>query len=86
VIRLATRWFRQSNLALVIGLVVTIAMLGGVVAQKPLSLLVQYVGWRESILMDAAFGLVIFLLIYLFVQDYPKEHQKQHEKRVGTYY
>jgi len=85
VIRLATRWFHKSHLALVIGLSVTIAMLGGVVSQKPLSLLVQALGWRKALLVDAALGLVIFALIYVFVRDYPPEYREQREKELAHF-
>lgn len=77
VIRLATRWFHASALAFVIGMVVTMAMLGGVIAQKPLSLLVVAVEWRNALLVDAAIGVVFFALIFCFVQDYPPEFQQQ---------
>ena len=64
VIRLATRWFHPKQLAFVIGMVVTVAMLGGVVAQKPLSLLVAALGWRNAIFVDAGIGFFILLAIF----------------------
>lgn len=79
VIRLATRWFHPSRLAFVIGMIVTMAMLGGVVAQKPLSLLVHALDWRKALLVDAGLGVLIFVLILIVVCDYPKEHQNQFE-------
>ncbi len=82
VIRLATRWFAATHLALVIGLVVTVAMLGGVVAQKPLSLLVSAVDWRHALLVDAALGVVIFVLIFQFVRDYPPEFASEHKREL----
>ena len=79
VIRLATRWFPPRHMALVTGVVITVAMIGGMVSQTPLTLLVNSVGWRHALLLDAAFGGVIFLLIAMIVQDYPKDHAKVHE-------
>jgi MFS family permease len=70
-IRLASRWFPAKNMALVTGLIVTMAMLGGMVAQTPLTLLVELVGWRHALLFDAGLGALIFLIIFKFVQDYP---------------
>lgn len=72
-IKLATRWFPSERLALVIGLMVTLAMAGGVVAQTPLTLLVQAVGWRHAVLIDAALGATIILLIWFFVHDQPRD-------------
>jgi MFS family permease len=73
-IRLASRWFHNDKLALVSGLVVTMAMLGGTIAQTPLTLLINALGnWRHAILLDAGVGLVFWGIIFFTVQDYPKE-------------
>jgi MFS family permease len=70
-IRLASRWFPAKRMALVSGLIVTMAMLGGMVAQTPLALLVQSVGWRLALQLDAALGLFIMLIIFINVKNYP---------------
>lgn len=82
VIRLATRWFPPKKLAFVIGMVVTVAMLGGVVAQKPLSLLVAALSWRHAVFVDALFGVVILLAIAVFVHDYPPEYSAQRQREL----
>src|SRR5690606_14260386 len=79
VIRLATRWFPAARLALVIGVVVTMAMIGGMAAQTPLTLLVQAVTWRIALYIDAAFGVVIFVVIIAIVRDYPASYHQQHQ-------
>ncbi|MCH9769981.1 MAG: MFS transporter [Gammaproteobacteria bacterium] len=71
-VRLASRWFSPRQMALVIGLVVTFAMLGGMVAQTPFAALTEHFGWRNALLVDAALGLCIFFLIISLVRDYPK--------------
>lgn len=71
IIMLASRWFPPKRMALVIGLSVTLAMLGGVFSQTPLSLLAQAFGWRHAVLMDALLGVGIIALIWFFVQDGP---------------
>ncbi len=70
-IRLASRWFPPAKMAFVTGMVVTMAMLGGLVAQTPLAKLSAMVGWRQAVLIDASLGIVVILLIILFVQDRP---------------
>lgn len=88
-IRIAARWFPNRQMALVIGLVVTMAMLGGVVAQTPLAWLVNAVGWRNALLYTSLLGAFIIFLIWMFVQDYPpnKAHvikeQKEKVKNLG---
>jgi MFS family permease len=88
-IRLASRWFPPSRMALVTGLVVTMAMLGGSVAQSPMVFLTKMVGLREALLIDAALGIVVAIIILLVVQDRPANTQenaqaeKAHLKSLG---
>lgn len=83
-IRLASRWFPAKRMGLVIGWIVTMAMIGGTVAQTPLTLLVQVVHWRNALFLDAALGLILLLIIGLVVEDYPpllkKEEQLEHSQ------
>ncbi|MFZ0219107.1 MAG: MFS transporter [Candidatus Aquirickettsiella sp.] len=81
-IKLATRWFPSQRLALVIGIIITIAMAGGIVAQTPFALVVHALGWRTAVLINAGLGLFITLLVYLFVYDYPKDQLS--EKRLDA--
>ncbi len=78
-IRLASRWFPPSKMALVTGLVVTMAMLGGLVAQTPLAILSNIMGWRNAVLLDAALGILVAIAIALIVQDRPpNSHEVAH--------
>jgi MFS family permease len=70
-IRLASRWFPTQKMALITGLIVTMAMTGGMVAQAPMTLLINAYGWREALLFDAGLGLVILLVISKTIQDWP---------------
>lgn len=70
-IRISSRWFPPSKMAFVTGIVVTVAMLGGLVAQTPFALLSNAVGWRHAVMFDAALGVVIAAAIAFFVQDRP---------------
>lgn len=79
-IRLASRWFEPSRMALITGLVVTMAMLGGVVAQTPLTLLAQALTWRHALWVDTGLGLFIIILISIYVRDYPPCNQDNHEQ------
>lgn len=81
--RLASRWFAPRRMALVVGSIVTMAMLGGMVAQTPLTILIEYFGWRHALLIDAALGFVIMGLVFAFVRDYPENFpvsQRQAER------
>lgn len=87
-LRLASRWFPAKRLALITGAVVTMAMLGGVVAQTPMTLLVSHVGWRHAVQYDAGLGFIFLLCIIMFVKDYPKGYvqaaiEKPNKKRLS---
>lgn len=73
---LIARWFSQEKQALIIGLVITVGMLGAVFAQYPVSLIAELFSWRSALLVDAIIGLFIFALIYLFVHDGPKPEKE----------
>jgi sugar phosphate permease len=80
-IKIASRWFPMQRMALVTGSIVTMAMLGGIVAQVPFTLLTDHIGWRHALLVDAALGLLITILIAVFVRDYPHGNKKIVEKQ-----
>lgn len=78
-IRLASRWFSNRQMALVVGLIVTMAMLGGMVAQTPLTWLVAKVGWRDALMWVATLGTLIIILVWFVVQDYPPNTKHLHQ-------
>lgn len=66
-----SRWFPPKKQAFVIGVVITIGMFGGVLAQAPFSMLAESLTWRNAILIDALIGVAIFFLIFFVVKDAP---------------
>lgn len=73
-IRIASRWFPPRKMAFVTGVVVTMAMLGGLVAQTPFALLTSYLGdWRQALLINTALGVVILIVTFFIVQDRPAD-------------
>lgn len=70
--KLASRWFPPKRLALVIGLIVSYAMLGGIIAQTPITLLADNIGWRKASLLMSISGLFFLFLIIWKVRDYPE--------------
>lgn len=76
-VRIATRWFPPQRLALVIGLIVTLAMMGGLVAQTPLTLLTDHFGWRQAMIFDAIFGAMLWLVMWFGIKDFPRGFKKE---------
>lgn len=76
--KLAANWFPPYRFAFLTGLMVTIGMLGAINGEAPLALLINYSGWRQSMVIMGSIGLVLALLIMLFTRDAPKKHQVIH--------
>lgn len=68
---LVSRWFPPRRQALVMGMIVTLAFLGGTMAHSPLAYLNDHFGWRHSLLIDGAVGALLLLWIYAIVKDMP---------------
>ncbi|EKE01321.1 MAG: hypothetical protein ACD_21C00160G0004 [uncultured bacterium] len=75
-VKLASRWFEPRHMALVIGVVVTMAMLGGMIAQTPLALLTQSLGWRQAMQIVSVFGVLLIVVQFIVVSDEPKGLEK----------
>lgn len=72
VLKLASGWFKNAQMAFITGLIVSIGMLAGVFAQAPFNYLVQLVGWREALWVNIGIGFCMFGLMYYFISDRPK--------------
>ncbi|MBT4964382.1 MAG: MFS transporter [Francisellaceae bacterium] len=79
--RLASRWFPEEKLAFVIGSIVSIGMIGGLLAQTPFAILVEMIGWRYSIGVNVCFGIFILGIIALFVFDYHPDRKDEYERQ-----
>ncbi|MFZ4772583.1 MAG: MFS transporter [Chlamydiia bacterium] len=66
---LVTRWFEEKQQARIMGLIITIGMLGAMIAQSPFSLLAESVGWRQALYIDALVGFVLFIVLYITVRE-----------------
>jgi MFS family permease len=71
IVRLVSRWFSPNRMALVIGLSVTLAFFGGMIAQTPFSILTTHFGWRISMSLDGLLGLLIFWWMFVTLKDAP---------------
>jgi MFS family permease len=69
--KLVTLWFSPKRFALVSGLCMTAAMLGGVGGQMPLSFLTQSVGWRAALQLISVMGIILGVVYLLIVRDKP---------------
>lgn len=75
---LVTRWFEEKMRGRIMGLIITIGMLGAFIAQSPFSLLAEALGWRNALYLDALIGLLLFVLLFITIKENfasKKEHQ-----------
>lgn len=85
-VRLASRWFPPQKVALVVGVVITMAMLGGMFGQAPMSMMTQAFGWRHAVFINASFGVVLVIILAMFVRDFPKAYshvRKEEEAKLA---
>jgi len=57
--------FRANKQAFMVGLVITIALCGGMLAQAPMSFLIIKIGPRPTLWCNAAFGFLVLSLLFL---------------------
>ena len=77
-VMLASRWFTKDHLALITGLIVTMAMTGGSLSQAPLKALVTVYGWRNALLALSVFGLFLWGIMFVLIHDSPHERVWHH--------
>lgn len=77
-VRIASRWFAPKKMAFVTAMIVTMAMLGGLVAQSPFVALVEYTGdWRVALYLNSALGVIILFVAMWLVEDRPAESKEE---------
>ena len=82
-VKLATHWFPAQKMSFVTGVLVSFAMLGGVMAQTPIILLTQVMLWRHMVLVLACCGVVIIFINLLIIRDFP-EQKHNNKKQAGN--
>ncbi|MDQ2995382.1 MAG: MFS transporter [Pseudomonadota bacterium] len=85
-VRLASRWFPPKKLAFAVGLIITMGFVGGSIAQNPMTLLTEAIGWRNTLMVIGGMGVLMLGMIFAFVRDYPEGYVRHHKtvtKRLG---
>lgn len=76
-VRLASHWFPPKRMAFVTGVIVTVAMTGGMLAQYPLTKLVAYVGWRQAVQDVGILGFTMLVLMTFWIKERPEKPVKK---------
>ncbi|MFU8797414.1 MAG: MFS transporter [Gammaproteobacteria bacterium] len=80
--KLVSDLFHDRRQAFLIGLTITIAMFGGMLAQTPLAFLNQTVGWRKAVWIDAIFGILILIALFS-IFSFNREPKKRNQERLN---
>lgn len=70
-LKLATHWLPPGRFALMSGLGLFMGNMGALVAQVPLRLLVEQIGWRAAAMSSASIALVVGVLAFTVVRNDP---------------
>ena len=65
------RWFPPQRFAFLSGMTMLVAMTGGIGGQAPLALVVESLGWRNTMFAAAIFGATLSTAIWLIVRNAP---------------
>jgi len=72
-IKILSAWFEEREFGTVLGLLMSLGMLGTLFATTPLALSVKAIGWRNSYLIVAGLTVGLIVLVILRVQNAPKD-------------
>ena len=78
-IRLTSRWFEMHYAGFVIGLVVTFAMLGGIVSQQIMKLNQLFGSWHHTLIAICIVGFLFWIVCFVFVKDMPQSRRDKHQ-------
>jgi MFS family permease len=73
-LKLIANWFSKKRFAFMTGLLMSVAMLGAVIGQAPLSKYIHVLGWRTGLETFSIAGGVLALLFFVFVRDRAPHH------------
>lgn len=75
-LKLIGNWFAPNRFAFMTGLMMTVAMLGAVGGQAPLSAFIEAVDWRYAMQFIGIAGIVLGALFWICVRDLSPTHKK----------
>lgn len=74
---IAANWFSTVRFAFVVGLTEMLAMIGAAAGEPSLAAVVTRVGWRDTMVICAALGVVLALVVVIFVRNTPSKRQSE---------
>jgi MFS family permease len=78
VLKLASTWLPANRFALVSGLTTTLGMVGAMFAGTYLSVVIEDIGWRQTLYYSSFVGFILFPIIWFVIRDQPKNPLDNH--------
>ena len=78
--KLIRLWFDEARYARIVGITVTIGLMGGMFGGRPVGMLKESVGWQQTFFVISLIGAVIGLLVFLFVRN-PANFKAEHQEK-----
>lgn len=79
--KLIKEWFSSQYLAFMIGILVSSAMIGGILAQTPVLYFIQHYSWRMLFFVLASLEILILIVSLIFVKDNVNAQNRQSTKQ-----
>lgn len=76
-LKLIANWFPLRQFAFMAGLMMTMAMLGAVGGQAPLSAFIDAIDWRGAMEIIALAGIILAAVFWFVVRDQAPEHRRE---------
>ncbi|SHK15192.1 Sugar phosphate permease [Caminicella sporogenes DSM 14501] len=73
ILKIQSKWFKESEFGTMSGITSFVGNLGGILAQTPLAIMVGILTWRTSFAVIGAVSIVIAVLCYLIARNTPEE-------------
>lgn len=84
-LKLASIWFAPQRFGFLAGTTQALGMLGAAIGEGPVSVLVSWVGWRETMWIIGSVLLALSVLIALVVRDYPRGYIQTQPKEITSF-
>jgi len=68
-LKLATLWFPPQKVGKIIGFTMVLGTIGATSGGAPLAFLLEYIGWRASLLLISGLGLLLALAMWFIIRD-----------------
>lgn len=81
-LKLIANWFSTKKFALMAGLMMTVAMLGAVGGQAPLSAFIDALDWRSAMHILGIAGIVLAIIFWFIVRDVAPYHRTEEHHHI----